>query len=443
MIINEINDLKQANEEVLYRPQPLTPFQTKVLDNQLTLVHSTMWNLPGGLKFKASTVNAQRLLEAVRKVLLLHPVMDTRIFVDSDGEFKQQICPGFVQCHLKQVEEKDMEAILSQYPKPFNLINSPLTTFNIYTTPEYVYFLYEAHHIIFDGGSYGILFSDIAKMYEDLDYKPEEDLFPGFNGLEQKYQETEEYQQEKTYYEQFYSQYDWCNMPPQDFPLQKNTSGQFKLNLGVSLDEMKEAERRCRTTRARLSNAAGLLALAKYTNRNDVMITWIFHNRNEKWKERMIGLLIRELPIGIHISELTTLDDLYKTMNSQIKESSKHSTYQYAVEHESTLMNDSMEINYKGSYFGVETIKLHMGELVKSAEPLFFDDKITEGEARLEIDIHEDPTAAPQDQIYINSVFISSIFNDENIKAFFDLFRTMFQRLIKAEKTTPIAELLQ
>lgn len=441
MIINEVNDLKQANEEVLYRPQPLSHFQTKVLDNQLSSVHSTMWNLPGGLKFKADTVNAQRLLEAVRKVLLLHPVMDTRIFVDSDGEFKQQICPGFVQCHLKHVEEKDMANILSQYPKPFNLINSPLSHLDIYTTAEYVYFLYEAHHIIFDGSSYGILFSDFAKMYEDLDYKPEEDLFSGFNALEQKYLKTEEYQQEKTYYEQLYNKYDWCNMPPQDFPLKENISGQFKLNLGVSLGEMKEAERRCRTTRARLANAAGLLALAKYTNRNDVMITWIFHNRNEKWKERMIGLLIRELPIGVHISELSVLDDLYQTMNSQIKGSSRRTSYQYVVEHESTLINDSMEINYRGS--GFEAGLSHIGELGKSAEFIPIDERITEGEARLEIDIQEDPTAAPQDQIYIKTVFIASIFKDENIKAFFDIFRTMFQRLVKAEKTTPIAELLQ
>ena len=443
MLIKEIDNLKQANEAALYRPQPLSPFQIKVLDNQLTLIHSTMWNLSVGLKFKAEAVDAQRLHEAARRTLLLHPVMDTRIFVDAEGEFKQQICPGFVQCHLERLEEKDMPAILRQYPKPFNLINAPLFTVNIYATPEYVYLVSEAHHIIFDSGSALVWFTDLGRLYEDPACEPEPDLFPGFSALEQQYLATEEYQQEKAYYEQLYRRHDWCNMPPQDFPLQQNISGHLNMSLGVSLDELKEAERRCHTTRARLANAAGLLALAKYARRDDILITWIFHNRNEKWKERMIGLLIRELPIGVHISELATLDDLYKTMNKQIKESSRRTTYQYVVEHESTLMNDSMEINYKGSFLDMETICSHMVGLDKNAEIIPFDDRITEGEARLEIDIFEDHHAAPQDQIYINPVFITSVFKEENIKAFFAIFRTMFQRLVKAEKTTPIAELLQ
>ncbi len=443
MVIKEIDELKRVNEAVLYHPQPLSPFQIKVLDNQLTMIDSTMWNLSVGFKFRREAVDAQRLLHVAEKAMQLHPVLNTRIFIDAEGEFKQQICPGFVQCNLKRVMETDMEDILSQYPKPFSIINEPLVTVDIYVTPDHVYYIMEAHHIIFDSSSAWVWFNDMVSFYTDSTCCLEADLFPGFSALEQRYRETEEYQQDKAYYEETYKRFDWCNMPPQDFPLRKNVSGHLKLSLGVSLDELKEAERRCRTTRARLANAAGLLALAKYAQRDDVLITWIFHNRNEKWKANMLGLLIRELPVGVHISELDTLDDLYKAINKQIKESTKRNNYQYVVEHESTLINDSMEINYKGAFLDMDSICSHLFKLDECTEVITFDDRITEGEARLELDIYEDPKAAPQDQVYIEPVFITSIFKEENINGFFQMFRTMFQRLVKAEKTTPMAELLQ
>lgn len=442
MIIKDIEDLRRTNDEWQYRPQPLTDYQIKVLDNQLSSVHSTMWNNPFFVRFKAEAVDAMRLYDAANKILHLHPVLNARIFMDVNGEFRQQICPGFVRCQYKFVKESDMENILSEYPMKFNLINSPLSMMHIYETKEHVYFFIDAHHIITDASSGVVVIKDIAKLYQDLDCEIEEDLFVGFNILEQKYRETEEYKADREYYVQNYDNIEWCNMPELDFPLQDNMSGQCRMSLGVSLEELKAAERRCRTTRSRLANAAGLLTLAKYSKENSVMITWIYHNRAEKWKRNMAGLVIRELPIGVYISELTILDDLYKSINKQMKESTKRTSYQYMVEHESTLMNDCMEINYKGSAIGLEEMFQYLGELGATAERIHIKERILEAEARLEIDIQEDENALPQDQVSITPVYIASIFKEENINSFFELFRTMFQRLVKAEKTTPISELL-
>lgn len=442
MIIKDIEDLRRTNDEWQYRPQPLTDYQIKVLDNQLSSVHSTMWNNPFFVRFKAEAVDAMRLYDAANKILHLHPVLNARIFMDVNGEFRQQICPGFVRCQYKFVKEADMENILSEYPMKFNLINSPLSMIHIYETKEHVYFFIDAHHIITDASSGVVVIKDIAKLYQDLDCEIEEDLFVGFNILEQKYRETEEYKADREYYVQNYDNIEWCNMPELDFPLKDNMSGQCRMSLGVSLEELKAAERRCRTTRSRLANAAGLLTLAKYSKKNSVMITWIYHNRAEKWKRNMAGLVIRELPIGVYVSELTILDDLYKSINKQMKESTKRTSYQYMVEHESTLMNDCMEINYKGSAIGLEEMFQYLGELGATAERIHIKERILEAEARLEIDIQEDENALPQDQVYITPVYIASIFKEENINSFFELFRTMFQRLVKAEKTTPISELL-
>lgn len=78
----------------------------------------------------------------------------------------------------------------------------------------------------------------------------------------------------------------------------------------------------------------------------------------------------------------------------------------------------------------------------EGAEVLSLDDLIDESEVRLEIYVFEEPEAEPDEQIYIDALYISSLFKEETIKSFFELYRTMFQRLVKAEKTMPVAELL-
>ena len=443
MVIKDIELLKQANEEGKYRPQPLSDYEIKVLDNQLFAVNSTMWNNPLCLRFDADKVDVMWLYEAASRLLLLHPVLDTRIFIDIDGEFKKQICPGFVRPNLnRNVSEADMPAILSSYPKAFELINSPLTMIHIYETEKYIYLINDAHHIIIDGTSGSVFVSELARQYGPVACESEEDLFTGHSILEYKYRQTEEYNEEKKYYEEAYGNRDWCNMPTPDFAETDNKLGHCPMSLGVSLDDIKAAEKTCRTTRARLANAAGLLALAKHCQKDALMITWIYSNRMEKWKHNMIGLLIRELPIGINISEMTVLDDLYKSINKQMKESTKRISYQYIVEHESTLANDCMEVNYKGSAMGIENMVQYLGELGQSAVRIPLENEITDAEARLEIDVYEDPSASPENQLYINPTYMASIFKDETIKGFLTTYCLMFQRLVKACKTTPISELL-
>ena len=84
----------------------------------------------------------------------------------------------------------------------------------------------------------------------------------------------------------------------------------------------------------------------------------------------------------------------------------------------------------------------YLGELGQSVVRIPLENEITDAEARLEIDVYENPSAQPEDQLYINPTYMASIFKDETIKGFLKTYCTMFQRLVKASRTTPISELL-
>lgn len=443
MKIKDIEELRIATEKNLYTPHELSPFQIKLLDNQLFSPRSTMWNLGGCLKFGPGA-DPLALKTAFEKVATYHPVLNTRMYMGFHGITMQQICPGFASSpSIFRVEEREMPDILAQYPRPFSIFNSPLFRCDIYVTCEHVYAILEFHHIIADGSTSLLIPQDLFDAYLNPDKEWEPDYFLGRAILELAYRSTPEYAAEKAFYEETYVGVKWSNIPAIDFDTTENTAGEASIKLGVSLEKLSKAEKRLRTTRSRLANAAGLLTIAKYNGTSDVLMTWIFDNRVGKGSNRMAGLLITELPIAAHLDQLSTLEDLMLTINLQMKATMKNVSYSYVVDHEGTFANDSMEVNYQGAARSADRITQ---ALISQYSDLdveiisLMDSK--EAEARMELDIREYPEAAPEEQLGLVMIYMASLYKPESIQRILDIYRSIFQRLARAEKTTLLTELL-
>ena len=50
--------------------------------------------------------------------------------------------------------------------------------------------------------------------------------------------------------------------------------------------------------------AAALIALSKFTGKNNVMVSWIYDNRNNPIYDNTVGSLNKELPIGITMKDV-------------------------------------------------------------------------------------------------------------------------------------------
>lgn len=443
MKINSIEELKAADEKYRYVPTELTPYQIKMLDNQLYTFWARMWNNYFYIKINKD-IDLSDLRDAVETVISRHPIYNIRIYMDVDGVIRQQYCPGFIHFPTKNVTDEEMESILENFDRPFEIFNSPLLRAELYKTPTASYVLLDAHHLIADGTAGAIIINEIVETYLNREKEWEPDYYLGYLALEKEYRQSEEFATEKEFYEKTYSGGKWYNIPKPDFDTTKNEHGSIDVYIGVDLQTLAQTERKLRTTRSRLANIAALLALSKYGNEDDVMITWIYHNRMGVGRDRMAGMLITELPIAARLKEFETLGELILNVNRQMKETTNNVSYDFIVEHEAVFENDALEVNYRGTAIRkekyIETLlKEYDAEYIELYAPELND----VAEARMELDVFEYPEETPDKQLLMNVNCMSSLYKEESLERFGSIYAEMFRRIVEADKETKITELLK
>lgn len=433
--VDEIESLSR------YIPHKLTPFQIKVLDNQLYSMKSTMWNQTLFRKFD-NGVDVKRLKRAIMKVFNHHDTTATRIYLDDDGNFMQQYAPGFLdKLEIEIVTEEELAEIRKTLVAPFKILNSPLMRCRLFKTPEAVYWFVDMHHLIVDGSSGYILVDEVMKVYENENVELPRDYY--FANMWLDYQNTKlpRYQEAKEYYQNTYGNVDWYNIPAPDIDTRENTNGVYETLLDIKVKDISAAEKRCRITRARIANAACLLALYKYSGKNDVLMTWIFNNRTAELRRNAVGLLIKELPVAAHINELETVADLYTSINKQMKATMKYLEYDYMLLNESALHNDSIEVNYRIAVFDVMETPIELDG--HKSVPIALERSMDAAEARFEMDIYEFvPEGKEEAELSLAILHMASIYKPETVSGFAEIYKSIFQKLVKAEKTDSITSIL-
>lgn len=140
---------------------PLTENQRGIYADWLRNHEASQYNVPVVLRFTRE--KSGQLVSALEKVLAAHPVLTTR-FAEKEGEVVQLRRPGAVIPIVCETLEKnpDQEFFRRQV-KPFALQDDDLVRVKIYTAPDGTYLFADAHHIIFDGISLGIMLSELKQ----------------------------------------------------------------------------------------------------------------------------------------------------------------------------------------------------------------------------------------------------------------------------------------
>ena len=155
---NESEDLQE-----LY---PLTQNQLGVYFDCLKNPEKVSYNLPKIIEF-SSPIDADKLKASICKAIDNHPYLKTKI-VMSEGEVYQQRREIDVE-NLIEIVGGDFD--INDFVKPFNLEEDLLFRFKIVNNSI---LLADFHHILVDGTSLNILFDEIAKIYDGIEYELEE-----------------------------------------------------------------------------------------------------------------------------------------------------------------------------------------------------------------------------------------------------------------------------
>ena len=417
---NQAESLDKQLENELFIPHKLNAMQVKIFDYQLYKLTGTMWNLPIYHRYDKS-VDVNQLKKAVKSVVKAHPALSCIINFNKNNElvfeYKPEMNP---EIDINYSSEEQMREIEKELIKPFRMLKSALYRSFIFETEKYVYLFFDFHHIIGDGTTVSIILRDLEKAY--FNEKLDKDYY--FLELTRIERNRDKLQANKEYFDKHYSGIDWYSIPKPDFKSRDSSEKIWNGELSITEKDLERTENKYNVSRNAIAIAAGLYALSKYSGDTDVLTNWIYSNRTTKQSENYVGLMIKTLPVGIHIDRIRNNIHLLNAVKDQINDGIQNCDYDYFTEYESVFNTDCMEINYVGNLdfdsFG-ERLKYDEIELKRS------DSNAT---ARLEIELWDDE----DEKVGIEAYYLAKIYKDESINSFMKLYADAFTSLVKGKK---------
>ena len=280
---------------------PLTENQMGIYYECAQSPDEIKYTMPMVTRF-GSDVDAKKLKQSLIKVIDAHPYLKTRMVFDDEGELKQKRCDDepIDDIPIVEVDEISDAQLIENDVRPFILNNNQLFRFKIYETPSETVLFSDYHHLITDGSSQMILFTDIANAYEGRPLS--EEKVDGFiySLIEKNLEESEKYQLAEEYFD------DKLTQGIESTVLTPNLNGNVddgkikEASLSIDLNVVNEFCNKYSISKNTLFMAMAVLDLNKYTFSDKTLFTTIFNGRSSPIYYNTQGMLVKTLPVVLN-----------------------------------------------------------------------------------------------------------------------------------------------
>ena len=410
--------IDKKNEESMKLPHPLTTEQLYMVDYQLYTPKSTMYNLFTMLKVDTSLYDMNELVEAIYKVFKNHPALLTTFHFNEDGDLVQKYSPEVLEeIRVEHVSEFEFSQIKDNLVMPFKLINSKLYRCRVFQTEKAGYVFIDIHHSLFDGTSFKILMANMVKAYMGMEL--DKDYYYYILDKREKEKDSDFYNEARKYYENKYDDVEWSIKPKIDFESRENEMGELFSKLNIEDMEMSLIEKNFKISRNEFFITVALLAIAEYNKKDNVKITWIYNGRDDLNAMNSVGLLFRDLPVGLKLTDKLTIRELYRDVHEQVQSAIKYCCYPYedldaeVVSEDGACLLYQQDIRDGGDLEDMNIEMIHVRQNQAASQALL-DIQILDGEDGLETMID----------------YAASRYKKESVEKFKDIFVRITQLLL-------------
>ena len=336
----------------------LTKTQEGVYVECVSKPDSTVYNVPILLKI-ADDLDVDRLKSAIVAAVNAHPILKTRLFLNDDGDVRMRRMDGdfsFDENAIPVRQIQDIEAEKAALVKPFKLLGGRLFRTEV-LRGEGTWLFVEAHHIIADGGSLNILFSDISRAYAGE--KLEQEAFTAYDVSlnEEKLRAGSAYDEAKAHYEQLLADAETVNLPAGDVH-----GANEKVTRGLAMAGATPAEafkRFCDENRCSMNglfSAAFGLTLDKYLGVDAAAFAGIYSGRNDSRFVRTVAMLVKTLPIVVTQHPGVTPAELAREITRQLADSQNSDIYSFAEISRSLHVGTDVMFAWQGEDFAFDIL---------------------------------------------------------------------------------------
>ena len=325
---------------------PLTVEQLYMVDYQLYTPKSTMYNLFSMLKIDKEMFEMEKLASTMMTVIRNHPALLTTFHFNDDGEIIQRYTPEVLEdIHVEKVSEFEFEVLKDNLVMPFKIIGGRLYRCRVFETEKAGYVFFDVHHTIFDGTSLKVFMNNVGKTYMGM--MPDPDFYYYMLAQREEAVKTDFYEESRKYFEDLYDNVEWSSYPTVNHQSRENELGELFVPLGIEQAQMNAMERQYRISRNEFFIAVAVLAISIYNKKNDIKISWIYNGREDLQMMSTVGLLFRDLPIGIRLKDKDTIRDIFAEIHNQVQGGIKHSCYAYVDKHNQVGSGESAYLLYQ------------------------------------------------------------------------------------------------
>ena len=414
-------DPDAENTEALQEEHSLTREQLYMFDYQLYTPASTMYNLFTVMKLDKEIFEPKKLAAAMETAIRNHPALLTMFDYNKDGELVQCYRPDLMQpiC-VEKMSEFEFRFVKDTLVYPFKLIGGRMHRCRVIETEKAVYVFFDVHHSLFDGTSLKVFMGSIGKALMDLPL--DRDYYYLMLRKREEAVRTAFYEECRRYFEERYDNIEWSGYPKTDFKSRENETGELITPLGIGQEELTEAERSFRISRNEFFITVAAIAIALYNKVDDVKLSWIYNGREDMQMMTTVGLLFRDLPVGVRLNDEMTLRDVFADVHDQVQKGIEHSCYPYVDLHNQVAKDESAYLLYQQDIRDMDSIDGFDAETVdvrqnQAASQTILDMEILDGSEGLQLMID----------------YAASRYKDTSIETFRDIYVRVAHALVKSQ----------
>lgn len=419
-------DINEKNEQALATEHPLTAEQLYMIDYQLYTPNSTMYNLFSVMKVSKEIFDLEKLARDMKTAIAAHPALLTTFRYNDDGELVQRYCPETLSdIHVERLTEFEFKFVKDTLVYPFKIIGGKLYRCRIFETEKAGYIFFDVHHSLFDGTSLKVFLAGVGKAYMGMPSDP--DYYYLMLKNREDAVNSDFYEESKCYFEDRYDNVEWSSHPDIDHESRNNEMGELFVPLGIEQPQMAAMERAYKISRNEFFIAVAALAISVYNNKPDIKLSWIYNGREDVQMMSSVGLMFRDLPVGVRFKDTDTLRSVFSDIHEQVQTGIKHSCYPYVDLHNQVAQEESAYLLYQQDIrdmgglegFDVEPVDVRQNQ---AASQTILDMEILDGMDGLQLMID----------------FAASRYEEASIERFKDIYVKLAQCMVTHNSQTDV-----
>ena len=307
---------------------PLSYTQYGVYSECMKQTESTTYNIPFFYQFPLS-FNAEKLANAVEKVLLAHPYIFTRITVKDDDVVQIRQKPENYPISIQKMSEAELENYKSSFVQPYHLMDSQLFKVELVKTEKAIYLFSDFHHIIFDGGSFGLFMDAVKDCYEGREIDPETYTYFDYVNEEIKNRSGKDFKEAEKYIAAMLSECEGADEITADLGGLPENGKPAMVSVPFDFKHIAEFCAKNDVTPAHLFLASVMYVVSRFTNSRNAYINTISNGRSDMRLRNCFGMFVKTLPLGLEIQDISAME-LVKSAKDLLINSISNEIYPYA-----------------------------------------------------------------------------------------------------------------